>query len=241
MLTFVLVHGSWHDGSAWNAVVPRLEELGHVAHSPTVAGHGKGVDKAVTHDDCVRSVQRFVVDRDLADVVLVGHSFGGSVIARVAEEIPERLRRLVFWNAFVPRPGTSVEDDLPPHYRELFAELARGSGDNTVMLPFPIWREAFIQDAGLDRATAAYRQLSPTPYRPFLDRLDLSRFSRLEIAKSFLNCTDDTALPPGEWGWHPKMSGRLGLHRLVQLPGSHEVVFTNPRLLAEKIVHAGRD
>ncbi|MFD9890823.1 alpha/beta fold hydrolase [Amycolatopsis sp. NPDC059027] len=241
MITFVLVHGSWHDGSAWDAVVPELEQLGHVAHSPTIAGHGKEVDKAVGHDDCVWSIQRFIVDHDLADVVLVGHSFGGTVIARVAEEIPQRLRRLVFWNAFVPLPGTSVDDDLPPHYRELFARLAGESDDNTVMVPFPIWREAFIQDAGLDRATATYQQLSPTPYQPFLDRLDLSRFSRLEIAKSYLNCTDDTALPPGEWGWHPRMSGRLGLHRLVQLPGSHEVVFTNPRLLAEKIVLAGRD
>ncbi|QWF83526.1 alpha/beta hydrolase [Amycolatopsis sp. CA-230715] len=241
MITFVLVHGSWHDGSAWNAVVPRLAELGHVAHSPTIAGHGKGADKAVDHDDCVRSIRRFIVDHDLADVVLVGHSFGGTVIARVAEEIPERLRRLVFWGAFVPLPGTSVNDDLPPAYRELFARLAGESDDNTVMLPFPIWREAFIQDADLDRATAAYQQLSPTPYQPFVDRLDLSKFPRLEIAKSYLNCTDDTALPPGEWGWHPRMSGRLGLHRLVQSPGSHEVVFTNPRLLAEKIVHAGRD
>lgn len=176
MITFVLVHGSWHDGSAWNAVVPRLAELGHVAHSPTIAGHGKGADKAVDHDDCVRSIRRFIVDHDLADVVLVGHSFGGTVIARVAEEIPERLRRLVFWGAFVPLPGTSVNDDLPPAYRELFARLAGESDDNTVMLPFPIWREAFIQDADLDRATAAYQQLSPTPYQPFVDRLDLSKF-----------------------------------------------------------------
>ncbi|MBB1158182.1 alpha/beta fold hydrolase [Amycolatopsis dendrobii] len=241
MTTFVLVHGSWHDGSAWDAVVPRLKELGHVAYNPTVAGHGKGADKAVSHDDCVRSVQRFIVDNELADVVLVGHSFGGTVIARVAEEIPERLRRLVFWNAFVPLPGTRVEEDLPPRYRELFARLARESGDNTVTLPFPIWREAFIQDADLDTATAAYQHLSPTPYQPFLDRLELPRFAGLEIPKSYLNGTDDTALPPGDWGWHPRMSGRLGLHRLVRLPGSHEAVFTNPRLLAEKLVHAGRD
>ena len=37
------------------------------------------------------------------------------------------------------------------------------------------------------------------------------------------------------------MSSRLGLFRLVQLPGSHEVMFTNPTLLAQKIIEAGRD
>jgi hypothetical protein len=37
------------------------------------------------------------------------------------------------------------------------------------------------------------------------------------------------------------MSGRLGLYRLVQMQGSHEVMLANPRGLADKIVEAGRD
>ena len=39
---------------------------------------------------------RFIADNNLSDVVLLGHSFGGTVIARVAEEIPDLLRRLIF-------------------------------------------------------------------------------------------------------------------------------------------------
>jgi len=75
--TFVVIHGSWHDGSAWKGVARRLEELGHVAHAPTTAGHGKGVDKNATHSDAVKSVVDFVIERDLNDFVLVGHSSGG--------------------------------------------------------------------------------------------------------------------------------------------------------------------
>jgi hypothetical protein len=37
------------------------------------------------------------------------------------------------------------------------------------------------------------------------------------------------------------MSNRLGNRRLVEMPGSHEVIFTNPRLLAEKIVEAAEE
>jgi len=37
------------------------------------------------------------------------------------------------------------------------------------------------------------------------------------------------------------MSTRLGLFRLVQMPGSHEVIFTNPAGLAAKLIEAGRD
>jgi hypothetical protein len=37
------------------------------------------------------------------------------------------------------------------------------------------------------------------------------------------------------------MSHRLGLFRLVQMPGSHEVLFTDPEGLADAIDRAGRD
>ncbi len=241
MMRFVLVHGSWHDGALWGPVAEALRSQGHEVHTPTVAGHGIGVDKDVDHDDCVASVVDHIVDQDLHDVVLLGHSFGGTVIARVSEEIPDRLRRLVFWNAFVPQPGNSLLDEVPPHYRELFSQLAAASDDNTVTLPYPIWREAFIQDADEAQAQATYATLSSEPFQPFVDALDLSRFYAGTLPRSFINATEDTALPPGEWGWHPRMSGRLGLYRLVQLPGSHEVMFTNPSALAAAIVAAGRD
>ena len=90
-------------------------------------------------------------------------------------------------------------------------------------------------------AKSAYDSLSPEPYQPFLDKLDLTRFYATQIPKSYLNCTEDIALPPGEWCWHPRMSSRLGLYRLVQMPGSHEVLFTNPAGLADKLIEAGRD
>lgn len=242
MTTFVLVHGSWHDGSAWDPVIAHLEDLGHTAYGPTVAGHGNGVNKAVTHDDCVTSIRDYIVERDLSDVVLLGHSFGGTVIARVAEEVPDRLRRLIFWNAFVPEQSNSLLDECPPNYRDLFAQLAEASEDNTVLLPFEIWRDAFIQDGDLDLAQSAYEKLSSEPYQPFVDKLDLTRFYGMQqLPKSYLNCTEDMALPQGEWGWHPRMSNRLGLYRLVQMPGSHEVIFSNPEGLAEKIIEAGRD
>lgn len=241
MLKFLLVHGSWHDGSLWQPVIAALAARGHEARAVTLAGHGKDVDKAVSHEDCVQSVLDFVRAHDLDDIVLVGHSFGGTVIARAAPRLGDRLKRLIFWNAFVPLDGHSLLDEVPPHYRDMFRALAAASDDDTVMLPFDIWREAFIQDADLDFARDAYASLSSEPFAPFDTPLDLAEFYALTVPRSYLNCTEDTALPPGEWGWHPRMSNRLGLHRLVQMPGSHEVMLTNPGLLAEKLVEAGRD
>jgi pimeloyl-ACP methyl ester carboxylesterase len=241
MYTFVLVHGSWHDGSAWGTTIRHLEKRGHVAYAPTLAGHGKNVPKQVTHADCTASVVNYIVERSLTDVVLVGHSFGGTVISKVAEAIPERLRRLVFANGFVLRDGHSLMDEAPPQNKPLFDQLASQSGDDTVMIPFPIWRDAFVNDAPLEVAKWTHEQLSPEPYLPCREKLDLKKFYSMQIPRSYINCTEDIALPPGEWGWHPRMSNRLGLFRLVQMPGSHEVIYTNPEGLAEKIIEAGRD
>jgi len=243
MSTYVLIHGSWHTGAEWESVAEALRGYGNEVHTPTVAGHGHGVPKNVTHSDCVQSIVDYLVEEDLSDVILLGHSYGGTIIARVFEEVPDRVHRLIWWNAFVPAPGNSLLDEVPPHYRELFEGLAQSSDDNTVTMPFPIWRENFINDGDLATAEATYALLSSEPFQPFVDKLPLDRFYATigNIGRSYINATEDIALPPGEWGWHPRMSSRLMGARLVQLPGSHEVMFTNPDLLAAKIVEAGRD
>jgi pimeloyl-ACP methyl ester carboxylesterase len=241
-MRIVLVHGSWHDGKLWAGVAAPLRAAGHEVHTPTIAGHGKGADKRVSHAQCTQSITDYLVQRDLRDAVLLGHSYGGTIISKVVEAVPERIRRLVYWNAFVLNDGESLDDNVPPHYRALFAQLSAASADGSVTMPFPIWREAFVNDADLETAQRTYEWLSPEPYQPFVDKLDLGKFYTLQTPRSYLNCTEDIALPPGpEWGWHPRMSSRLGLYRLVQIAGSHEVMFTAPERLAEAIVAAGRD
>jgi pimeloyl-ACP methyl ester carboxylesterase len=242
MTTFVLVHGSFHDGSAWEPVARQLEQKGHTAYAPTVAGHGPDGDKGVSHADCSDSIVDYVIDEGLEDVVLVGHSFGGSIIPKVAEAVPDRISRLVFHNAFVVEDGNCVLDEVPPPIQELFRALSDESEDGSFTVPFPVWRDGFINDADAELARSAYEKLSPTPWQPFVDELEMSEFYSLELPSSYLYATEDCTLPQTpEWSWHPHMSSRLGLFRLIKMPGSHEVVFTNPDGLARKIVEAGRE
>jgi pimeloyl-ACP methyl ester carboxylesterase len=101
----------------------------------------------VAHQDCVRSVVSYIQEQRLENVILVGHSFGGSVIQKVAEQIPSLIERTVFLDALIVEDGHCVFDELPAEYVALFNDLARASSDDTMLIPLEVWRDNFIQDA----------------------------------------------------------------------------------------------
>ena len=231
--TFVLIHGTWHGGWAWQEVIRHLEAQGHRAYAPTLIGHSPADERVgITHRDCVNSVVSYIRQRDLHDVILVGHSFGGTVISKAVEELSGRIKRLIFVNAFVLEDGQSLSDNLPRFLIELLAPLA----DNTIMIPWEAWRDYFIQDAPPEVARVRWEQLAPSPYQPGVEKLDLKVFYSLTLPKSYISSRQDISLPPGSF--HPQMSRRLGTFKLVEMDGSHEVMFTRPAELAEKLLEA---
>jgi pimeloyl-ACP methyl ester carboxylesterase len=241
MATYVLVHGAWHTGELFEAVAEPIRAKGHTVHCPTVAGNNPGDERTTGLDTAIASIVTFIENNDLNDIVLLGHSYGGMLITGVADRIPERIRRLVYWNAFVPNSGECLNDMVPPQYVGLFDSISSQSSDNSVAMPFPIWREAFMNDASQEEAQAAYEKLNPHPYATFTDAIELkTNPADMQIGKSYINCTEDNALPQS-LGWHPRLSEKLGLFRLIQIPGSHELCFTNPAALAAAIMDAGRD
>jgi pimeloyl-ACP methyl ester carboxylesterase len=87
------------------------------------------VNKNINHAQCTQSIVDYILDKDLTDIVLLGHSFGGTVIAKVAEAIGDRIRRLIFFDAFVLNDCDSLRDNFPPHLHALLDELVRESND----------------------------------------------------------------------------------------------------------------
>jgi len=241
MSTYVLVHGAWHTGKELEPVATLIRAAGHEALTPTIRGNRPGDPRTIGLPEATQSIIDFLLENGLREIILVGHSYAGMIITGVADRVQDRIRRLVYWNAFVPNDGESVIDMVPPQYAELFNAIAAERGDGSVVLPFPIWREAFINDADLDTAERAYRALNPHPLRTLTDRIALRvNPSDMAIAKSYINCTEDTSLPH-HYPWHPRLSQKLGLFRLVQLAGSHELCFSNPARLAHAMLEAGRD
>lgn len=242
-LTFVLVHGSWADAHFWDGVAAVLFSQGHTVYTPEYAGHGSDRNKNVTHAMITKSVVDFIMKLNLHNFILVGHSFGGTVIQKVAEQVPDRIKRLVFWDAFVLKDGESLVDEIPPQTRQGFEQLRASSKDDTIMLPFPLFRDLFVNTATFEEAGWMYTSVLPEPARPLFEKLDLKVFYELSIPKGYVYFLQDNALPQGEgFGWNPHMSTRLGQFRLIVGDGDHFTdTRTRPEMVAQKIYEASRD
>lgn len=96
--TIVLVHGAFADSSSWNGVISILERDGYkVIAAPNPLRGVRADADAVA--DVVKSVD--------GDVVLIGHSYGGSVISEAAVGL-RNVKSLVFVSAFAPDEGETA-------------------------------------------------------------------------------------------------------------------------------------
>jgi pimeloyl-ACP methyl ester carboxylesterase len=235
--TYVLITGAWHGGWAWRPVAQRLRALGHRVITPTLPGLHDGADPtAHTLTDVIDYVVDLVEGADLRDVSLLGHSWGGYVITGAAPRLAPRLRRLVYWSAFVPSEGLSLNEEVPPHYTELFTTLAEASGNNSVTMPFEVWQSAFMQDAPEPVQRTVHELLVPQPMQYFSVPVQPLDPAALGVPVSYVLSVDDIALPPGEYGWD-RFARRLGVEPILA-PGSHEASFTQPDGLVASILKA---
>jgi pimeloyl-ACP methyl ester carboxylesterase len=120
--TIVLVHGAWADASSWNNVIPLLQKAGFTVYAPPNTLRSLSSDAAV--------IATFVKSIPGA-VVLVGHSYGGSVIS-VASATSPNVKALVYVDAFVPAAGESPQSLLsayPAPPKDFLVPIPFATGD----------------------------------------------------------------------------------------------------------------
>jgi pimeloyl-ACP methyl ester carboxylesterase len=173
MVTFVLVHGAWHGGWSWKRVRPLLTGRGYDVFTPTLTGNGDRshlASRDVGLEIHIIDVLNVPQWEELSDVVLCGHSYGGMVISGVADRVPERIRSLVYVDAFVPLDGQSIMDQLPPEGANRVREGARTVGDGWRIPPISA---ASFKDAPENQEWVD-RQSVPQPLRTFEEKIRLT-------------------------------------------------------------------
>ncbi len=195
MATFVLVHGAWAGGWCWNRVAPRLRAGGHAVFTPTLTGLGERAHLArpdVGFETHVQDVVNVLEYEDLRDVVLVGHSLGGTVVGAVAHRAPERISRLIFLDAIVPADGRSVlelfEDygaiDVARHFRDSVTELGEGW-----LLPVPDAGGSELEGLSPKEIAWVEQRERPHPAGAVTMTIHLGNPAADRIPRTYIACT----------------------------------------------------
>ena len=196
MAVFVLVHGSYGSGWSWGRVAARLRAAGHDVSAPTLTGLGERAHLASaelglgTHIADVVGVLEY---DDQHDLVQVGWSYGGMVVAGAADRVPERLAHVVHLDAYCPRDGQSAADQQPPAYRAAHEERLR-AGVWLAPVPTGAGLTRFVEAGWLSATeaqaiTARYR---PNPIKPLLEPLRLTNPAAVAVPRTYVYCRQNT-------------------------------------------------
>ena len=188
---FVLLHGNFHVGSAWDGVSRRLEQLGHIAHAPTLPGHGQHVATGDGYQEAGEAVAGYIVERDLRDIVLVGHSGGGVAMSKAVELIADRVARLVYLSGWVLKDGESILEMLPAHYRELFTSMAANYRTTPSRCHLRHGGSSFINAADDAAAKSAFGTVGTGAVLYLSEPVNFTTFHTLTIPKSYILPTED--------------------------------------------------
>lgn len=229
MATYVLIHGAWHGGWCWKRVARRLRAQGHEVYAPSLTGSGERkhlLSASISMDTYVQDVVNLVEYEELTDVVLVGHSAAGSIVAKAAESVHARLKNLVYVDAVVLPSGKSMFDVFPPQWTEGMRTSARTQGEGWCMPPEQdMIFSFFASDCSDEDKQWLWRMVTPQPIKPYEDKVDLSRFYQLTLPKTYIRCTKSQA------GIPRPVAEKFGMH-YIEIDAGHDPMVSQPEPLA---------
>ncbi|GAA4794214.1 alpha/beta hydrolase [Streptomyces ziwulingensis] len=228
--TLVLVHGAFTDASSWGPVIKELQRKGHRVVAPPVLLRGVAADAAYV---------RSVLDTIEGPVVLVGHSYGGSVISQAAVGAAQ-VKALVYIAAFVPDVGESAAalTDKYPGSTLARATVTRkyplpggGQGDELVIRQ-ELFRQQFA--AGVPVTTARTMAVGQRPIAVAALQERATAAAWKKLPNWYLIATEDRNIPPKAQRW---MAARAKAHT-VTVHAPHAAAVSDPRAVSELILKA---
>jgi pimeloyl-ACP methyl ester carboxylesterase len=232
MAIFVLVHGAWGGAHGFRKVRGPLRAAGHEVFTPSLTGIGERVHLAspqvclTTH---VTDVVNTVLYEDLDEIVLLGFSYGGFVVTGALRHIGDRVRHLVYLDAFVPGDGETVYDLTG-------AAAGRGRviglGDAWLVPPLP-------RDLD-DPAEAAWANLRRTPHPVgcFTEPVLLARpLADYPFTRTYIKATGEPRPEPAEPFWAAADRAKASpAWRYREIATNHMIPSNRPEELARLLL-----
>ncbi|SNY88752.1 Pimeloyl-ACP methyl ester carboxylesterase [Nocardia amikacinitolerans] len=231
--TVVLVHGAFADGSSWNDVIDKLREDRYPVVAAANPLRGPAADAAAL---------RGLISHIKGPVVLVGHSYGGSVISAAAAG-SDQVKALVYVAAFLPAPGeTALEltnkfpgSTLPGTLDPAPFSDSNGSTGTDLYIQQDKFHAQFAADVPADRAALAAAAQRPILQAALEEKATAAAWT--DKPSWDVVTTQDLNIPAAAQRF---MAERAGSH-VTEVAASHSVAVSHPDLVADVIEQAARD
>jgi pimeloyl-ACP methyl ester carboxylesterase len=226
-MEIVLIAGLWLDGSAWDAVVPRLQALGHHAMPVWLPGQGAPPAAATLADQ--HAAVLAAVDAASSRVVVAGHSAACTLAWMVADARPDKVARVAMIGGFPSGDGEVYAS---------FFDIVDG------VMPFPGWApfegpdSADIDDEERRRIASV---AIPVPEAVAKGVVQLRNERRFEVPVTLI-CPEFSPAQGREWidgGQVPELSKAQHVD-YVDIESGHWPMFTRPVELADMLAGVAR-
>jgi pimeloyl-ACP methyl ester carboxylesterase len=223
----VLVHGAWGGAHGFSKVRPLLTAAGHEVSTPALTGIGERSHLAspqVSLTTHIQDVVNVIWYHDLRDIVLLGFSYGGMVVTGAVSHVADRVRQLVYLDAFLPDDGQSLYD-LTGQAGDAILTL----GEQWLVPPRP--RELD------DPAEAAFSDLRRTPHPRacFTEQVRLPQpLEAYEFGRTYIKATEE-AEPKAFWDAAQRAKSSPAWN-YREIATNHMVPVNRPRELTETLL-----
>lgn len=236
--TYLLVHGAWHGAWCWNKVIPIMTDKGYKVTAIDLPGHGNDTTNAnsVTFADYVKKVTE-TANKVEGEVILVGHSMGGTVISQAAEVLGKtKVYKLIYLDAFLPRNGESVsslarmiESGLPKDTSRLTIGkgLIVSEDRKTSMFKPEVADILFYHDCNQSDKDFAHKNMNRQSFAPLGTPVNVSDSIYGAIPKYYILCTESKDLDKSI------LPTRVKCEKVMKLKSGHSPFFSMPRQLVK--------
>jgi pimeloyl-ACP methyl ester carboxylesterase len=241
--TYILVHGSWHNGECWKKVRKILEDNGHKVFCPTLTGMKsvkEPAERNVGLKTHVQDILNLIEENNIEKVILVGHSYAGVVITEVANTVPEKISHLVYLDAFIPETNKSLFDISNPERVEAMKKALVDDSDRTAedgaqnpwLLPsrspefFGVTEQADIEWLN--------DNLVYTPVLTMEEKVNFDPARIADLNRSYIRCTKAEILAKLEG-----VAKSLGMN-VYRIDAEHDAMVTAPEEVSKILLDLDR-
>jgi pimeloyl-ACP methyl ester carboxylesterase len=234
-MNIILVHGAWHAASCWDNIIIGLQAFASVypVNMPGRTAENSRAYRQITLSNYVNAVESCLSQLS-EPTILVGHSLAGLTISQVAENHPDKIKKIIYLTAFIPRSGECMFDITASIKTPgISTEITASPKENKIDIqPSQRTCSLFYNTTNQLLADKALNRLFPEPLKPFATPVTLSNACYGRVPKAYIKCLNDQALLPVD---QEIMIKKSNISEVYFLQTDHSPFLSNPTELVNII------